>query len=703
MRVTAELSAHSSEPHETEPLTSVQQKEVGDLVQPSDQQTVQQPLSGEQAEEKLQAVWEPKTASKKAAADHRVNGWIAAINRPWLLLTILGVVGGIWLANNSWVITDNLDKPYALAAGPALVGSVVLGWLVINFFKSIAGWCASAWQAFQQQRKEDGSAQFFWIVIIVFMIVSVFASGTFFNTLEHNALPGLGYVTALFIDLVAVQAMRARLNAVRMRDKKGASLYLFGVLLCAGASAFANVYTSLADFNQHLSGALPAWMLLLAPWFGLVFPGLILLLSMTADYTIDQISTQLDPEQYKAQETKRIKLLEYQRDGLRERVVLEGEIDRYTALLHGKKERRTFFLVNWLFPLRQPSPIAQDTDIQKITDEVVNTLRPWFQFVDTKFEQASSVMQATHNNSVQGLRKTIMEVNSDIQILMRDTQNIHNALNTLTNLQNAKATEQKNILQREEKISSALRRSEKRGRNQSTSEQGSLKFPNVSEQIARKISNVPLNAFQLTAIDEQEQVSQDSKEESVLENDQPIQIDIHTEEFVAPAFPVEIIEAAAVEDEQHTGALHVPDNILSDVIAKMRGERNQLQNEQNFSFDTNENDIVSFFNVDTSSAGSKAEARDAKDAEDLVQVSPPLMGKNTAHGPYSMSIEEVAAKFETTTKVIEAAIANGQLTLAKRGQNKILIPSLQDFTPPRKRRHRSTTHLETQRQEVSIF
>jgi hypothetical protein len=703
MRVTAKLSAHSSESHETEPLTSVQQKEVEGSVQPSDQQ----PLSGKQTEEKLQAGQASNPAPKKAVADHPVNGWIAAINRPWLLLTIPSVVGSIWLANNSWVITNNLDKPYALAAGPALVASVVVGWLIINFFKSIASWCKSAWQAFQQQRKEDGSAQFFWIVIIVFMIVSVFASGTFFNTLEHNALPGLGYVTALFIDLVAVQAMRARLNAVRMRDKKGASLYLFGVLLCAGASAFANVYTSLADFNQHLSGALPAWMLLLAPWFGLVFPALILLLSMTADYTIDQISTQLDPEQYKAQETKRIKLLEYQRDGLRERVVLEGEIDRYMSLLHAKKERRTFFLVNWLFPLRQSSTIQPDINAQKITDEVVNTLRPWFQFVDTKFEQASSVMQTTHNNSVQGLRKTIMEVDSDIQILMRDTQNIHNALNTLTNLQNAKAAEQKNILQREEKISSALRRSERRGRSQSTGEQGALKFPNVSEQIARKISNVPLNAFQLTATDEQDQPAdpafdqaptQVSNETNVVENDQPIQNQIHAEEAEIPTFPIEIVEAAAAEDEQHTGALHVPDNLLSDVIAKMQAERNQRQNEQKFAFDASERDAVSFFNSDTVFADSKAEESEAKVAQDLASAE-----KSTAHGPYSMSIEEVAEKFDTTIKVIETAIANGQLTMAKRGQNKILISSLQGFTPARKRRHRLTAQLETQRQEVSIF
>jgi signal transduction histidine kinase len=300
--------------------------------------------------------------------DSRFWGTIKFIaSSPWLLLTAALFAAIIWLCNNSWIITDNVNKPYALAAGPALAGSILMLWLVIKFFQGIISWCKSAWISFNNARKEDGSAQFFWIVIIVFMIVSVFASGTFFNTLEHNALPGLGYVTALFIDLVAVQAMRARLNAVRMRDKKGASLYLFGVLLCAGASAFANVYTSLADFNQHLTGALPLWMLEVGPWFGLIFPSLILLLSMTADYTLDQISTKLDPEQYKAQEAKRTKMLEYQRDALKERVTLEREVDKYTAQLQDKKEKRVFFLIAWLFPLK---PLSMDLVVENVVTQM---------------------------------------------------------------------------------------------------------------------------------------------------------------------------------------------------------------------------------------------------------------------------------------------------------------------------------------------
>ena len=702
MRITANLSPHPSAVQKTDSPTSVEQSEAQE---PIEQAGVSPALTNEQIPEPPQARQDPqvmvKQARTKKLAAQPASGWVAAINRPWLLLTVPCIVGGIWLANNSWVITNNINKPYALAAGPVLVASIVIGWLVINFFKSIASWCSSAWQAFQKQRLEDGSAQFFWIVIIVFMVVSVFASGTFFNTLEHNALPGLGYVTALFIDLVAVQAMRARLNAVRMRDKKGASLYLFGVLLCAGASAFANVYTSLADFNQHLSGALPAWMLLVAPWFGLVFPGLILLLSMTADYTIDQISTQLDPEQYKAQEMKRIKLLEYQRDALKERVVLESEIDRYTLLLQHKKERRTFFLINWLFPLRAQTVVTPEIETQKITDDVVNTLRPWFKFIDTKYEQAGFVMQTAHNNSVQGLRKTIMEVDSDIQILMRDTQNIHTTLNTLTNMQNGKVVEQKNLQQREEKITSALKRSEKRGKAQNASEQVSSKLSNVSEQIARTFSLVPLNTFQITPLEDQSENRMPELQEIISSEQQSTQDQQPDELAGSSLFPLEIRNAAEEQDEHNTGALHVPDDLLSDLLAQMQGEGNNFSAGQPSFLDTSEIDAVSLDDLDALTSDSGSSLLDATDTPDVDNIAPQGTEKSVAHGPYSMSIEEVAAKFDTTTKVIQAAISQGQLTLARRGQNKILISSLQNYTPPRRRR-RSTTQLTTQRQEVSL-
>jgi hypothetical protein len=295
-------------------------------------------------------------ASSQAAVAVRkkaeVPGWLRS---PWLLAAAVVVVGGFWLVLNPAIIVNNINQPYALLVGPVAAGAFLACWLVVKFFEAIERLVRSAWSAFLKYRQSDAGAQFFWLVITVFLAVSVFASGDFFSKLERDAVPGLGYATALFIDLVAVQCMRARLNAGRLRDRRGQFLYLLGVLICASASAFGNVYTSLLTFaapSGEAAGALPPWMPGIAPWFGLVFPVLIVLLSMTADYTVDQTSSKLDPEEYKKQEEKRVTLLRYQRDLLKDRVDIEQEIDDLAARLRGQKERRVFFLWAWLFPLQ---------------------------------------------------------------------------------------------------------------------------------------------------------------------------------------------------------------------------------------------------------------------------------------------------------------------------------------------------------------
>jgi hypothetical protein len=322
------------------------------------------------AEKDVQEAAAGAAAPAAPVVDRKKWGAPDFLRSPWLLLAAALIVGGFWLVLHPAVIADNINKPYALLAGPALAGSFLVCWIIVKFFEAIEHAARSAWAAFLKSREQDSSAQFFWIVIAVFLAVSVFASGDFFSKLEHDALWGLGYATALFIDLVAVQCMRARLNAGRLRDRRGQSLYLLGVLICASASAFANVYTSLTTFvapTGNAAGALPGWMAAIAPWFGLVFPALIVLLSMTADYTVDQTSSKLDPESYKAQEEKRVKLLGYQRDMLKDRVTIEREIDELAATLRGRKEQRVFFLWAWLFPLQVSGAhvLAQVEDLYK--------------------------------------------------------------------------------------------------------------------------------------------------------------------------------------------------------------------------------------------------------------------------------------------------------------------------------------------------
>jgi hypothetical protein len=351
------------------------------------------------------------------AADRKKLGVPGFLRSPWLLAAAALLVGGFWLVLHPSVITDNINKPYALLAGPALAGSFLACWLVVKFFEAIEHGLRSAWAAFLAARKEDGSAQFFWIVIAVFLAVSVFASGDFFSKLEHDAVPGLGYATALFIDLVAVQCMRARLNAGRMRDRRGQLLYLLGVLICAAASAFANVYTSLSTFTDKAAGALPAWMPAVAPWFGLVFPALIVLLSMTADYTVDQTSSKLNPDQYKEVEGKRVRLLSIQRDLLRDRVGIEREIDELAAQLRGRKERRVFFLVAWLFPVQVPGA--------RILEQVEGLYKPQLDALteqNTLLRGQLASLAGTAQAAYAGLDRTVQDFIQAAD-LQRDTDN----------------------------------------------------------------------------------------------------------------------------------------------------------------------------------------------------------------------------------------------------------------------------------------
>jgi len=148
-----------------------------------------------------------------------------------------------------------------------------------------------------------------------------------FQRHRARALFGLlGYVTVFAIDLIAIQSMFARLEAVRMRDEVGARIYLLGVLVCAGLSAYANGYSSLSGFKEQATGQLPEWMNAVAPWLGIGFPLLILLLSITADYTVDRTSSKLDADKYRMQEQKRIAVLKVRQETQKEMLQIEQDL-----------------------------------------------------------------------------------------------------------------------------------------------------------------------------------------------------------------------------------------------------------------------------------------------------------------------------------------------------------------------------------------
>ena len=282
--------------------------------------------------------------------------------------------------------------PYSLLAVPLAVAGA-LAWLVVKQHKAVLGAMHDMWA------KLTTKAAFFWMVIVVFMIVSVLESGQFFNILDHSAVFGLlGYAVAFVIDLVAVASMQARLEAIRMRESGGAKLYLFCVLVCAGLSAYANTATSLHGYDTaSLSGA-PAWMQVLTPWLGCAFPMLILIMSVTADYIVDRTNDTLDAETYRTHEMKRVDILAVRKQ-IQEKLL---EIDEQLAeIIRQRKEaqrakkgtrEREFILMHLLFREHQ-----KPLDMQKILEDVTNQVKamyePQLQTVQGQLAQLGQQLQ----------------------------------------------------------------------------------------------------------------------------------------------------------------------------------------------------------------------------------------------------------------------------------------------------------------------
>ncbi|SRR6266487_31371 len=413
----------------------------------------QEQIATDQPEQEAAAQPQPKKESQQpVATPHtRAKWWgcltwpLQILNSPWLLATVPLLMAGIWLMNNTWIITNNLDKPYLLAAGPAAVASVVAGWLIIKFFATIASWCRVAWRAIQRGRKEDANGQFFWMTIAVFMAVSVMESGQFFDTIIHHVVPALGYATALVIDLIAVNLMQARLEAVRMHDKKGASLYLIGVAVCASLSAFANLYTALSGFNHVVSGELPTWMNSLAPWLAMAFPAMILLMSLTADYSLDRTSTKLDANKYREQENKRLEVLQVRRDMDKERLSVEQElatIAQQRKASQSSRNDREFFLVRWFFPRKPTNTQQVITDVTAhIREEFGKHLQSLYAQIHQEIGQAYQSAITQNGSQIHGIQRSIEQIDLEMNLLVQGWNSYKNTVTIEPLIDQLKASE----------------------------------------------------------------------------------------------------------------------------------------------------------------------------------------------------------------------------------------------------------------------
>ena len=208
---------------------------------------------------------------------------------------------------------------------------------------------------------------FFSLVIVVFMLISVLESGEFFNVnITHRAMWGLlGYALALGFDLVSVVCMQARLNATRMRDDRGSRLNLIGVSICAAVSAFANAAGSLQGYNPVDLNHTPLWMQISAPWLGMVFPALIVVLSMTMDHILDHAPSRgIDVETFRERERKRVGILQVRLETERELLNLETQLStlRHQREVASGRVQREWVFWRWLRPVvSEQEPSGVDT------------------------------------------------------------------------------------------------------------------------------------------------------------------------------------------------------------------------------------------------------------------------------------------------------------------------------------------------------
>jgi hypothetical protein len=289
----------------------------------------------------------------------------------------------------------------ALSFSPLTIGSASAG--LVLAVAVLAGLYQSR-RAIGAVLKKGASALFsqigfFTIVILVFLVISVLESGEFFNVnVTHEALFGiLGYALALGFDLVSVVCMLARMSAIRLRDERGARLNLLGVVLCAAVSAFANAAASLQGYNASNLDHTPWWMQQVAPWLGTIFPTMIVVLSLTTDHLLDHRgpSRGIDLVTYRAQEKRRVDMLQIKLDTEKELLSLDKELAhlRVQREQAGGRLPREWVWTRWLRPVVPPT---QEVIAQTI-EETVDKAR---QSLDTRIDQLHLTFLAadTHLN-----------------------------------------------------------------------------------------------------------------------------------------------------------------------------------------------------------------------------------------------------------------------------------------------------------------
>lgn len=252
---------------------------------------------------------------------------------------------------------------------------------------------------------------FFYLVLLIFIVVSVTESGDFFNkAITHNAFNGiLGYAVATVFDLFSLVCMIARMNASRIADKRGMFLSLVGVIVCAGASAFANVSSAVQDYQVSQFSNIPGWMQQVSPYLGMVFPGMVIVVTLIADHIGDLNPQKADSvTNYRAKEMKKVELLRVRYEIEKQRF----EVQRDIALLHQKPSKKTE-------KMRQEYA-KNITDLQSRHDKFVTDLRANY---DAKIKELSEQI-ATLKSQIDATSKTTTGTTQDNK-KEQDTEPLH--------------------------------------------------------------------------------------------------------------------------------------------------------------------------------------------------------------------------------------------------------------------------------------
>jgi hypothetical protein len=327
----------------------------------------------------------PVVKAGNAGKPGRAGTLLLAVNRPWLLVAVPLLVAGFWLVLNPAIITNNIDKPYALLAGPSLAGSVLAGWLLIRFFAVLAGWWASVY------KKLFTRAGFFWTVIACFMAVSVWQGGAFFSISGDL----MGFSVALFLDLVTVVLMHAQLES-RYRGENGrANLFILFISLTCGMSCYANLAMALNTFKAAvmLPNA-PEWVQGFAPYALASSPLFVIMMSIAAEMIVNiRPLDKLNEKEYEGDEKKRINLLE-----IRNRYY-EKQVDAALALQTIKAKHRASRSRGWLLRL----PWVRRLDVDFVVSEAAKKLDERFTKITEQNTQLATSIQALQGIDVPGL------------------------------------------------------------------------------------------------------------------------------------------------------------------------------------------------------------------------------------------------------------------------------------------------------------